>query len=276
MSRPRFVPFWLPLSLAVAATAVVAVVMTGLVRTRSSQGALLAKLEAENRSLRAQSAALSQETEELRRRLAAQSGEPQPAVARGGQPVPGDSLEHAKMLIQFREQLQAANKSIEGLQIRIQEMQYTIEKAAEENKRLSASESELKEKVAASNRVLEAVQAEMKGKEGRLADLEAANRRLRDENRASSDKIAQIPRQLRELEEINRRRESYLSNILRRYRDVTDQYRSLASRLDRENPGPGSNELGAIQNTISMAEEDLRQLASLNSQAARVQQKIGR
>lgn len=114
----------------------------------------------------------------------------------------------------------------------------------------------------------------MKGKDERLADLEAANRRLREDNRASADKIAQIPRYLRELEEINRRREGYLSNILRRYKDITDQYRALSARLDRDSTAPGASELGAIQNTISMTEEDLRQLASLNSQASRVQQKI--
>jgi chromosome segregation ATPase len=183
-------------------------------------------------------------------------------------------MEQAKLLIQFREQLTAANKSVENLQGRIQELEYTIEKTTEENKRLAASESELKEKVAAANRVLDALQAEMRGKEERLAELESGNRRLRDEGRAAADKAAQIPRLLRDLDEINRRREGYLSNILRRYRDITDRYRTIASRLDRDNSAPGASELGSIQNAISMTEEDLRQLGSLNAQAARIQQKM--
>jgi chromosome segregation ATPase len=274
MTKPRVVPLWLALALAALCSVVFAIVIYGLVRTPTGQGSRLSQLEAENRDLRTHSDNLARETDALRQRLAAQPGEPAPEVARSEKAAPGVSLEQAKMLIQFREQLAAANKSIEGLQVRIQELQYTIEKTTDENKRLSASEADLKEKVAASTRVLDAVQAEMKGKEERLADLESANRRLREDNRASADKIAQIPRYLRELEEINRRREGYLSGILRRYRDITDQYRSLAARLDRDNAAPGASELGAIQNTISMTEEDLRQLASLNSQAARVQQKI--
>jgi chromosome segregation ATPase len=81
---------------------------------------------------------------------------------------------------------------------------------------------------------------------------------------------------LRELEEINRRRETYFTSILRRYKEVTEQYRALATRLEsaRDNVAPPGPELSRIQAAVASAEEDLRQLATLNAQAARIQQKL--
>ena len=273
MSRPRVVGLWPALILVALGSLIVAIVIVGLVRTRADQGARLTRLESQNRDLRARTESLTREAESLRQ-AAAHPGEPQTQILREREAPPVNALEQAKTLIHFREQLAAANKSIEGLQARIQELQYTVEKANEENKRLAASEADLKEKVAASDRVLTAVQNELKGREDRLTELESSNRRLRDESRANTEKLAQLPRSLRDLEEINRRREGVLTTILRRYRDITDQYRSLAARLERDNSSPGGSELGAIQNTISMTEEDLRQVAGLNAQAARIQQKI--
>jgi chromosome segregation ATPase len=274
MSRARVVPVWLAVALILVCSAVAAALAYGLVRTRENQGARLAGLESENRELRARAEALSREADALRRGLPAPPSEPHPGLRREQSSAPVTSVEQAKLLIQFREQLTAANKSVDNLQGRIQELEYTIEKTTAENKRLAASEAEWKERVAAVNRVLDAQHAQMRGTEERLAEADAANRRLRDDSRAASDKAAQVPRLLRDLDEINRRREGYVSNILRRYRDLTDRYRTIASRLDRDNSAPGASELGSIQNAISMTEEDLRQLGSLNAQAARIQQKV--
>lgn len=261
----------LALLLALLLVAAAAIAIRGLVRSRAEQVARLGKVESDNRELSARAGSLARELESLRQRIPAQSGQPAEPTSAHDHKATVDPVEQAKVLIQFRDKLASANRSIDSLQARIQELEYTVEKTSEENKRLAASESELKDKLAATNRVLEAVSAELKGKDDRMAQLEAASRRLRDENRASAEKVAQLPKTLRDLEEINRRREQYLNTILRRYRDMTDQYRALAARL--ENSAAGA-ELAGIQNTISMTEEDLRQLATLNAQASRIQQKV--
>jgi uncharacterized membrane protein YccC len=145
-----------------------------------------------------------------------------------------------------------------------------MERSAEENKRLGASEADLKERIASSGRVLAAIKDELKGKDQRLEQLESANLKLREENRGNGEKLSQITRMLRDLEELNRRRENYLTSMLRRYKDVTEQYRALSARLD--NPP----DMSRIQDSIALAEEDMRQLASLNAQASRLQQRIGK
>jgi chromosome segregation ATPase len=274
MPLARF--FGWKLALIVAAVLLVGEGLTvfGLWRVRRDQATQLARLETDNRNLREHAQKLERETSALRRGLPVPVEVPRLEAQRDPKTGRIDALAQAKLLIQYREQLLAANRSIETQQTRLQEAQFTLEKLTEENKRLTAAEADLKERAGVANRVLEAVQTELKGKETRMAELDASYRRLRDENRAYSEKVAQLPRALQDLEQINRRREGYLGGILRRYRDITDQYRALAARLDRENSAPGSSELSGIQNAISMTEEDLRQLSALNSQAVRLQQKV--
>ncbi len=228
------------------------------------ESARMATLEAENRELRARA-------EQAARRLQAppQPQQPAPAIRAEPREMRGEAdIENTRLLIQLREKLAAANGSIHALDTRVRELEAAVEKAAEENRRLAASDADLKETLAATNRVLDAVRAELKGKDERLTHLMTTNTRLLEENRAQAGKVAAIPPLLRDLEELNRRREVYLNNLLRRYRDLTEQYRSLAGREDRP------DELARIQNAVSMADEDLRQLSSLNAQAARLQQRL--
>ncbi len=275
MHRPRVIPFW-PAAIVVCISAVVfALILFGLVRARRDGALRASQLATENRALKQQAQALMQELAAARHGVPAQP-QAEPRIELGEKHPFVDAVEQAKQLIQFREKLAAASKTIEAMQTRIEELQASVEKAVDDNKRLAASESDLQEKVAATTRVLEALQTELKGKDDRLRDLETSNKRLRDESRANADKIAQLPRSLRDLDEINRRREGYLTTILRRYRDLTEQYRAMSARLanPREGAVPDTSALGSIQNTISMTEEDLRQLAGLNAQAVRIQQKI--
>jgi hypothetical protein len=64
---------------------------------------------------------------------------------------------------------------------------------------------------------------------------------------------------------------------LRRYRQITEQYRSMAGMMQTQRtdaPAAGSADLARIQDSIAMAEEDLRQLNNLNAQALLIQKKM--
>jgi DNA repair exonuclease SbcCD ATPase subunit len=273
MPKLRALPWLLALALMALLLAVSALTIRRFARNRAAQTARIAQLEAENRDLRARSQQLTHERQE--------PAPPVPAPAPGApraryKPEPAGAEQESKLLSQLRENLATANASLAELQAHAQELQASLDRTAEENKRLADSEADLKEKLAADRRVLEAVQAELKGKSDRLVQLETTSNLLHQENRALSEKSSLAARMLRELEEINRRRETYLTSILRRYKDVTEQYRALATRLEspRDNVAPPAPELSRIQATVASAEEDLRQLATLNAQAARIQQKL--
>ena len=57
----------------------------------------------------------------------------------------------------------------------------------------------------------------------------------------------------------------------------TEQYRSMSGVLQAQRtdaPAAGSADLARIQDSIAMAEEDLRQLNNLNAQALLIQKKM--
>jgi hypothetical protein len=80
------------------------------------------------------------------------------------------------------------------------------------------------------------------------------------------------------LEDLNRRREVYLASLQRRYRDITSEFRAMSSVLDTSH-APNSNAcggavLGRIQNVISLADDDMRQLNELDARAQKLEKQI--
>jgi len=196
------------------------------------------------------------------------------------EPARTDDSEAVRAL---RDSLWAANQSIADSQAKTAELQTQLDQLREDQKRQSAIETNLNEQLASSKRLIEAKDTELSEKNGQLAQLETANRKLSADSSAAGQKASQTLKYSDELQEIYRRREAALNTLIDRYKDVTEQYRAFASVLEnRRGPeGTAGNgiatagpELGRIQNTISMAEEDLRQLNTLNAQAIRVQKKL--
>jgi hypothetical protein len=128
------------------------------------------------------------------------------------------------------------------------------------------------------NRIINALETEVKSKTGRIVQLELAIRNLREENQESAQKTVGAARLMTELQDIQRRRDAHLANILNRYREMAEQFRDVSGALEgrqRQDAGPaGGTDVSRIQNAITLAEEDLRQLNSLQAQELRVQKKI--
>lgn len=183
----------------------------------------------------------------------------------------------------LRDSLWAANQSIADWQAKTTELQTQLDQAREDLKRQSAVESNLNEQLTSLKRVIEAKDTDLTGKNEQLVQLEAANRKLTADVGAAGQKASQAVKFSDELQEIYRRREAALNTLISRYKEVTEQYRAFASVLENRRGPEGTGgagisiagpELARIQNTITMAEEDLRQLNALNAQALRVQKKL--
>ena len=146
-----------------------------------------------------------------------------------------------------------------------------------ENKRLAASEADLKESLSTANQSVEALQRELKSSRDRVTQVEIAYQKLRDQSGGDAQKVAQLQQLATELQDIHQRREVYLNSILRRYKQITEQYRSMSGVLQAQRsdgPAAGGADLARIQDSIAMAEEDMRQLSSLNAQARLIQKKM--
>jgi chromosome segregation ATPase len=261
------------------AAALLLIAVVGLmiqIRSIRRQSVNASALQAENTRLRAQNLDLTQ-------KLAAAAAAPKPEPAPDSAPAethaakPAFNAEEVIALNRLKQNLADANAAVSRLQARADEDEAKLQNLTVDNKRLSASETDLKESLSAANQTVDALQRELKSKADRVTQVEVAYQKLRDQAGGDSQKLAQFRQLATELQDIHQRREVYLNSILRRYKQITDQYRAMSAVLDsRHNDAPagGSADVARIQDSIAMAEEDLRQLNSLNAQALRIQKKL--
>jgi DNA repair exonuclease SbcCD ATPase subunit len=183
----------------------------------------------------------------------------------------------------LRDSLAAARQSISEWQARVGQLETQLEQTSADQKRLAGIESDLSQQLASQKQLAEAKDSDLSRRNERLAQLEAENKKLNGDVSAAGQKASELQKSSDELQAIYRRRESALNVLINRYKEVTEQYRALASVLENRRGPEGAAgtaisiagpELGRIQNTITLAEEDLRQLNALNAQALRLQKKI--
>lgn len=187
------------------------------------------------------------------------------------------ATDDAALISRLRSGLADANASIARLQSRADEDQAELQNLRIEKKRLSGSEADLTESLSTANQTIDALQRELKSNREHVTQVEIAYQKLRDQGGADARKLAELQQLAVELQDIYQHREVYLNSILRRYRQITDQYRAMSGVLQAQRtdaPGAGSADLARIQDSIAMAEEDLRQLNALSAQALRIQKKM--
>jgi DNA repair exonuclease SbcCD ATPase subunit len=112
----------------------------------------------------------------------------------------------------------------------------------------------------------------------RAAALETNNAKLRSETSAGSSLAAEVKREVAQLQGLDHRRDAYLTSVMRRYRDITSQFQAMGGVLDASrdsNANAFSNEaLARIQDALSLANDDLRQLNDLNDQIRQLAKKL--
>lgn len=260
---------WLLLTLILAA--LLASAFAGLQYQRAQSAAADASRLADSarQSSVKREADLLGQVEALQRQLSERGIEPVVPKPVAVKPDESRRLEAVRELSQAQSRLAAATASLTDLQNRVHELESTVDRLNNENKRLAASETSLKDDLDSTRRVVQAMDAELKAKAERLAQVDQQLRRARDEQSASSKKLTDSTASLADLADINRRRENTVTSLVRRFQSLSDQLRALALRSD-------SSEASRIQSTVQAAEDDLRQLSSLNGQAQRAAQKLGR
>lgn len=172
--------------------------------------------------------------------------------------------------------LSAAEKAAGEWQAKLQELEPRLSALTEQHQASLAHEKELRQQLEAAQRQLAMAEAAAKTRETRLADLESAQQTAQRKSAEAGQRLQRAAELAAELEENTRRRESYLNAILGRYREATDLFRAMSLRLDnpRDVATPLNNDLSRIQSAIQSAEEDLRQLRTLNAQSAKLQKEI--
>lgn len=186
-------------------------------------------------------------------------------------------LEAVRQLTDLQTRYTALQSSMTSLMNRVGELEGTVERLTNENKRLAAARIDLKDQLSSTQRVVQAMEAELKSKADRVTQLESTVRKSTDEASGADRRLSQVSAVLREMEDINRRRENTVNSLGRRYRDVTEQLRALALRMDTQRDNPitfGASDISRITSAVQSADDDLRQLEGLNTQAKRATEKL--
>jgi len=243
-------------------------------RLVNEQAARIAELEKKNTVLQEAIEARTRELQAVRE----QAGHGRVEVPEARPAPPPVNPEQLPVVQDLRASVVQANTNIAALQEQVAVLQERIRNEAGEQKRLDESFAETRRKLEVAEKNMDAASEELKKKDGRINQLLVMNQRIQKESDAQKVRIAELGKLVGQLKDLERRREDTAGNLHSRYREATDQYRALAAAIEgQQQTGTGvsrSLDLSRIQQTISSAEEDLRQLRTLNSQAARVQSEI--
>ncbi|MCC6367727.1 MAG: hypothetical protein IT165_29745 [Bryobacterales bacterium] len=247
------------------------------IRARLAQDA--ARFQQVEANLRTRLDAAEKERDSLRAQAASAEHPPAPPPAPRPKPNVDDSTSRRQLVQMLEErtrELEAADNSIQQLQTKLADMDTRITQLTDQQDRLQASETELRERLDAASKQAADLDQLLKTREKRLADVELTNQQLRSRTDDSVRRLASLRKLSGDLEDLTQRREAYMTNILGRYREATDLFRSMSLRLDnlRESTTVSGSDLSRIQNAVSLAEEDMRQLRALNTRASRLQKEL--
>jgi hypothetical protein len=181
-----------------------------------------------------------------------------------------DEATHKEMLRLLDEKnskLAAAEVDVRELRFRVSELESKLTQLTGDNEKLASAQKDLKEQLDMATRLAESLRDQGRGRDERLAQAEVAAQDLRKRGEDTSRRLARLGDLTEKMDDISRRRDTYLNSVLRRFREATELFRTLALRNDDPN-------LARIQQTVTAADEDLRQIQTLSAEAARLQKDL--
>ncbi|MCX6613553.1 MAG: hypothetical protein NTW74_22230 [Acidobacteria bacterium] len=182
-----------------------------------------------------------------------------------------DVSKYLRMIDELRNRAHELEKEVQGARQAEEQAQEKVATQADETRKLHEQVASIKEDALRQQRVSEALETELKFKAQRLVQVETSEKLLQEKLGKAELAAKRVVVVSKDVEDLNRRREVALLALDRRYREVTDLYRNFSLNMQtRENPGQGlqAGDLSRIQTALQQAEEELRQLRSLNARVA--------
>jgi len=225
-----------------------------------------------------------QSLRQLREALRQRGSQEIPAGAGEQTPVSDNQAalaKHEATIVRLDRELSEAQANITGLQAQLLNSNDEREKAlAISSERHRKEQEELQSQLDTLKQELDSAQAESQASRQRSSALEADNAKLRSATSGGSAGAPDFGRVVADLQGLDRRREAYLTSIMRRYRDITSQFRAMSGMLDSSRDPNSAAFSGAaltrIQDAVSLADDDLRQLDELNAQARQLEKKLAK
>ena len=182
-------------------------------------------------------------------------------------------------VLSLQQQLAEAHIEINRLNLRVNSFDEDQRKATEAaNTRFNTAQADWQKRFDALTHEVQTAQADADASRARAEAIQSDINKAAASQSANQAKLDQARRLLASLQDLNRRRTTYLDSLLHRYRDVLSQLHAIDNVLDSardQNSSVISNAaLARIESTISLAEDDMRQLSDLNGRAALTEKRL--
>ena len=182
-----------------------------------------------------------------------------------------DIAPYLKMIDDLRLKTRDLDRELHESRVETVREQAKATEDSEKADKLAAQLASLREEAEATRRRAEVFEADLKAKAQRLIQAETAEKILQDRLNKSELAGRRVLVVSKEVEDLNRRRELAVNVLQRRYRELTDLYRNVSLNAQtRETSGSGmqAGDLSRIQTALQQAEEELRNLQTLNARVA--------
>lgn len=182
-----------------------------------------------------------------------------------------DISPYLRKIDELRAQLEQTQKDLDSARASIETNQSRLANQAESIRTLEASVASTQEAAAKESRIVEALQAELKVKSQRMLQAEQAEKVLQDRLLRAEQGARRASATAKELDDIQRRRENAYTSLERRVRDVTEIIRGFTLNAQTRDVGASglpAGDLSRLQTALQQADEDLRQIRSLNARAS--------
>ncbi len=205
-----------------------------------------------------------------------------PAPAEGTVPVKEEQADVAKreaVIERLDRELAETRETLTDLQSELSSSnQQNAQAAADAQARLQKQQTDSQAQIDDLQKKLDAALTQADIARQRAAALEADNSKLKTDTATSATQSNDVSHTIASLQDLENRREVYLTSILRRYRDITSEFRAMSSMLDTSHD-PGSEAcsgaaLSRIQNAVTSAEDDMRQLSELNARSQKLEKQL--
>lgn len=174
--------------------------------------------------------------------------------------------------------LKASGKQHDADEIETAEMRTRLIRSRNHDRRALSNANEqlgeekllVQNQLAVFNKQMASAQAEIQASRLRVKALEVLNEKLKNEKRAAPLAVQKSTGAFSKIQVLDQRREAYATSVMDRYRQISGQLQAMTGILqanrDANANAFSSEALYRIQNTLSLANNDLRELERVNAQ----------
>lgn len=179
----------------------------------------------------------------------------------------------------FRRELGTARARASELESELDNSEQRYREAmAKANQQISDDKEQIQAQLVYFKQQMKSASVEVQASRLRVNALEELNEKMKKEKSAATAKAQEFEPVLRRLEALERRRDDSMASVMSHYRDISSQLQAMTGMLNANRDANAnvfsSQALYRIRDTLSLANNNIRQLNDLNEEIVQVEKQL--